>query len=391
MKSTTYRLLKNITLKTLALTAVLSLFLISCSNSANKESIDSIIASKNIEKIKEKRAALQADLAKLDEALSGGEANTTEALVAVTTVKDTIFNHFLEVQGNVDTKENITIYPQFSGVLTSLNVKAGQKVSKGQILGRIDDGGLSQQVAQLETQLALAKTTFERQKRLWDQKIGSEIQFLQAQTNMLSQQKAVSQIKAQLAKTIITAPFSGVIDEIITQQGQVVSPGQGLMQIVNLSNMYVSTAVPEMYIGKLKIGTIVDVYLTSLGKNYEGKIRQIANNINPENRSFNIEVSVQNKENLLRPNQVAKLKIIDYTNNKAVIVPSNVVQEDANNDKFVYTVTNVNGKTGVAKKVMVKVGQSASNYTEIYSGLSSADIVVTEGATMLSEGMKVTF
>ena len=155
--------------------------------------------------------------------------------------------------------------------------------------------------------------------------------------------------------------------------------------------MYVSTAVPEMYIGKLKIGTIVDVYLTSLGKNYEGKIRQIANNINPENRSFNIEVSVPNKENLLRPNQVAKLKIIDYTNNKAVIVPSNVVQEDANNDKFVYTVTNVNGKTGVAKKVMVKVGQSASNYTEINSGLSSADIVVTEGATTLSEGMKVTF
>jgi len=290
--------------------------------------IDALASSKNLTAIKAKRAELQTQIAKLDEAIAVLDVKKEQALVSVLTIKDTIFNHALEVQGNVDTKENLIIYPQFSGILTTLNVVAGQKVSKGQVLGTIDDGGLSQQLAQIETQLALAKTTFERQKRLWDQKIGSEIQFLQAQTNMLSQQKAVSQIKAQLAKTKIIAPFSGVIDQTLVERGQVVGPGQGLMRIVNLSNMYVSTSVPETYIGKLKVGTTVDVSLASLGKNFVGKIRQVGNNVNPNNRSFNIEVSVPNNENLLRPNQVAKLRIIDYTSKNAIVVPSNVVQED---------------------------------------------------------------
>jgi RND family efflux transporter MFP subunit len=153
-----------------------------------------------------------------------------------------------------------------------LTVKAGQKVSKGQILGRVDDAGLSQQLASLENQYALAKTTFERQKNLWDKKIGSEIQFLNAQTQMVSAQKAVAQMRAQLAKTVIRAPFTGTIDEVFVEKGQVVAPSQqGLMRIVNLNNMYVSTTVPETYIGKLKVGTEVDVYLAALGKNYKRK------------------------------------------------------------------------------------------------------------------------
>jgi membrane fusion protein (multidrug efflux system) len=368
----------------------LSLAVISCGNKDDNSS-KSAISSGNLLAMKEKRAALQTEITELDEAIAKLDTVKEQALVSVFKVKDTIFNSYLEVQGNVDTKENLIIYPQYSGTLLTLNVTAGQKISKGQVIGKIDDGGLSQQVAQLQTQAALAKTTFERQKRLWDQKIGSEIQFLQAQTNMISQQKAVSQIKAQLAKTVITAPISGVVDEIITERGQVVAPGQGIVRIVNLSNMYVSTAVPESYIGKLKVGTTVDVTLTSLGKKYVGKIRQIANNINPANRSFNIEVSVPNTDNLLRPNQVAQLKIIDYTSNDALVLPSNVVQEDAKGAKFVYVVTDIKGSTGVAKKVIVKTGQTAGNYTEITNGLSADDTVVTEGGTTLSEGMKVNF
>jgi RND family efflux transporter MFP subunit len=243
----------------------------------------------------------------------------------------------------------------------------------------------------METQMALAKTTFERQKRLWDQKIGSEIQYLQAQTNMISQQKAVSQMKAQLAKTRIIAPFSGVIDELITEKGQVVGPGQGLMRIVNLNNMFVSTAVPESYIGKLKVGTVVNVYLASLGKTYVGKIRQVANNINPNNRSFGIEVSVPNAENLLRPNQVAKLKIIDYTNSNAVVVPSNVIQVDGNGDQFVFEATSIKDKTGIAKKVIVKVGKTSENFTEILGGLEPKTVVVSDGVNTVSEGMKLNF
>jgi RND family efflux transporter MFP subunit len=377
--------------KLIVITA-LSFALFSCGNKENNASVDALIASKDLAAIQAKRTALQADITKIDEALATLDTQkAAEALVAVATVKDTVFNHFLEVQGNVDTKENLIIYPQFSGTLESLNVVAGQKVSKGQVIGRIDDGGLSQQVAQLENQLALAKTTFERQKRLWDQKIGSEIQYLQAQTNMVSQQKAVSQIKAQLAKTVLTAPFTGTIDEIITEKGAVVSPGQGIVRIVNLSNMYISTSVPESYIGKLKVGTTVDVELSSLGKTYVGKIRQVANNINPNNRTFAIEVSVPNTDNLLRPNQVAKLKIIDYTSKDAIVVPTNVIQEDATNSQFVFVADQVKGKTGVAKKVMVKTGQSANNVTEILSGLSANQTIVTEGANAISEGMKLNF
>lgn len=315
----------------------------------------------------------------------------TEALVSVATAKDTVFNHYLDIQGSVDTKENLIIYPQYSGTLLTLNVVAGQKVSRGQVLGRIDDGGLSQQVAQLETQAALAQTTFERQKRLWDQKIGSEIQFLQAQTNMLSSQKAVQQLKAQLSKTVITAPISGTVDEIITNQGQVVAPGQGVVRIVNLSNMYVSSQVPEAYVGKVNVGTPVDVELPSLNKIYEGRIRQVASNINPANRSFGIEVSVPNKENLLRPNQVAKLKIVDYTNKNAVIVPSNVILQDASGNQYVYVVTKKDDKSGTAKKVMVKTGLTANNMTEITSGLTGGETVVTEGANAVSDGMTVNF
>ncbi|TRX01396.1 efflux RND transporter periplasmic adaptor subunit [Flavobacterium gawalongense] len=377
--------------KRILLFTALSIFLFSCSNKENNTDTDTLIASKNLASIKAKRAELQTQITKLDEAIASLDTKVEEALVSVTTVKDTVFSHYLEVQGNVETKENLIIYPQFSGILTSLNVVAGQKVSKGQLLGMIDDGGLSQQLAQAQSQLALAKTTFERQKRLWDQKIGSEIQFLQAQTNMVSQQKMVSQIKAQLAKTRIVAPFSGVIDETLIERGQVVAPGQGLMRIVNLNNMYVSTSVPENYIGKLKVGTSVDVYLTSLDKNYSGKIRQVANNINPNNRTFTIEVSVPNKENLLRPNQVAKLRIVDYTAKNAIVVPTNVVQEDGGKNKFVFIVTNTKGTTGIAKKVLVELGQSSNNVTEILSGLSADDIIVTEGVNTISDGMKLNF
>jgi RND family efflux transporter MFP subunit len=378
----------NLDMKKVVLIAT-SLLLIAC----GEKSTDDLIKDKNITELKNRKATIQAELEKIDAALlNGNKTPESEALVSVVTIKDTVFNHYLEIQGNVNTKENILVQPEFSGTLTTLNVKAGQRVSKGQILGKVDDAGMSQQLASIENQYALAKTTFERQKNLWDKKIGSEIQFLQAQAQMISAQKSVAQMRAQVAKTVIRAPFSGTIDEVFVERGQVVAPSpQGLMRIVNLSNMYVSTTVPETYIGKLKPGTEVDVFLTSLGKTYKGKVRQVANFINPSNRSFGIEVSVPNPDNLLRPNQVAKLKIIDYTINNAIVVPTNVVQEDGEHNKFVFIATNVNGKSGVAKKVLVKVGKSSNNVTEILSGLAANDVIVTEGANTIADGMKLNF
>ena len=379
-------------MKKLLLISILSLSIFSCAKKEATGSIDELINSKNTKGLLEKKTTLQADIAKIEEALSKLDVKKDEALVSVATIKDTLFNHYLEVQGNVNTKENILVQPEFSGTLTLLTVKAGDHVSKGQVLGRVDDAGMSQQLASAQNQYNLAKTTFERQKNLWDKKIGSEIQFLQAQTQMVSAQKGVAQIKAQLAKTVVKAPFTGTIDEVFVEKGQVVSPSaQGLMRIVNLGNMYVSTNVPETYIGKLKPGTEVDVYLASLGKTYKGKVRQVGSFINPNNRSFGIEVSVPNPENLLRPNQVAKLKIIDYVSKNAIVVPTNIIQEDGEKNKYVYTVTNSKGKTGTAKKVIVKLGKSSDNVTEILSGLTADEVIVTEGANTISDGMKLNF
>lgn len=377
--------------KIIALTT-LSIAFLACSKKDDNATIEQLISTKNVAALQAKKANLQADLSIIDEALAKLDVKKDEALVTTLTLKDTIFNHYLEVQGNVNTKENIVVQPEFSGTLTALYVKAGQRVAKGQILGKIDDAGMGQQLASIENQYALAKTTFERQKNLWDKKIGSEIQFLQAQAQMISAQKGVAQMRAQVAKTVIRAPFSGTIDDVFVERGQVVAPNpQGLMRIVNLSNMYVSTTVPETYIGKLKPGTEVDVFLTSLGKTYKGKVRQVANFINPNNRSFGIEVSVPNPDNLLRPNQVAKLKIIDYTINNAIVVPTNVVQEDGEHQKFVFIATQIKDKTGIAKKVVVKVGKSSNNVTEILSGLSANDVLVTEGVNNIAEGMKLNF
>lgn len=365
---------------------------VSCGQKDDNQTVDQLIAAKNNKELQARKALIQADLAKIEAALATLNVRKEEALVSVATLKDTVFNHYLDIQGSVDTKENILIQPEMPGTLVSLNVKAGQRVSKGQLLARVDDGGSSQQVASLETQYQLAKTTFERQKNLWSQKIGSEIQYLQAQTQMLSLQRSVAQAKAMLSKTEIRAPFSGTIDEVFVERGQVVSAGpQGLMRIVNLNNMYVSTSIPESYIGKLKVGTQVDVFLTSLNKNYKGKVRQIGNFINPNNRSFGIEVSIPNPENLLRPNQVAKLKVIDYTVKNAIVVPSNVIQEDGKGNQFVFVASNSDGKTATAKKAMVTIGKSSDNVTEILSGLSANDIIVIEGVNTISEGMKLNF
>lgn len=366
--------------------------IVSCGEKDNNQTVDQLIAAKNNKELQARKAAIQADLAKIEAALATLNVKKEEALVSVMTLKDTLFNHYLDIQGSVNTKENILIQPEMPGTLVVLNAKAGQHVSKGQLLARVDDGGSSQQVASLETQYQLAKTTFERQKNLWNQKIGSEIQYLQAQTQMLSLQRSVAQAKAMLAKAEIRAPFSGTIDEVFVERGQVVSAGaQGLMRIVNLNNMYVSTSVPESYIGKLKVGTQVDVFLTSLNKNYKGKVRQVGNFINPNNRSFGIEVSIPNPENLLRPNQVAKLKVIDYTAKNAIVVPTNVIQEDGEGNKFVFVAINSNGKTATAKKIIVTTGKSSDNVTEILTGLSANDIIVTEGVNTISEGMKLNF
>lgn len=377
--------------------AALSLLLLSCSGGNKEVNVDEVVKSKDLNQIKSSREIvhkeyekLVAELAKLDKAIAELDPNKKNPLVKTITLKDTLFNHYIEIQGNVETKENIVISPEYSGILTQLFVKAGQKVSKGQLLARIDDGGMSAQLAQAETQLALAKTTFERQKNLWDQKIGSEIQFLQAKTSLESQQKVVAQIKSQLNKTNVVAPFSGTIDEVITERGKVVAPGMNLFRIVNLSNMYVTANVPENYIPQLKLGANVEVYLNALGKSYPGKVRQVGNYINPNNRTFSIEIALPNPDNLLRPNQVAVLKIEDYKNPKALLLPENILQETADGSKIVYVVNKIaSNNTAKVTQKKIELGYTSGSFVEVKSGLVSGEMVVTDGAKSLKDGIAV--
>lgn len=379
-------------MKKIFVTLLITGFLISCGGDKKTASIDKAIAAKDINKLKEARMAIQkeydiigAQLAQIDAVLSELDTVKKVALVTTTTIKDTVFTHYIDIQGNVETKENVIIYPEFSGTLKQVLVTSGQKVTKGQLLARIDDGGLSNQLAQMETQAALAKTTFERQQNLWNQKIGSEIQYLQAKTNYEAQVKAVAQMKAQLAKTTVRAPFSGVIDEVITEKGQVVAPGQPLMRIVNLSNMYVAANIPENFIGKINNGASVEVFIKSIGKTVTGKVRQVGNYINPNNRNFSIEIAVPNQDNLLRPNQVAVLKIADYTKANAVLIPESIVTENALGEKIVYTI-NSQSKKAVAVKKEIKTGLTSGANIEVLEGLANGDVVIIEGARSVQDG-----
>lgn len=382
-------------MKKLLYISLIGLIITSCGGDAKTASVDKAIESKDLSKIKATRVEIQkqydaigAELAKLDAALAELDTVKKVALVSTAVVKDTVFTHYIDIQGNVDTRQNLIIYPEFSGVLSQVYVKTGQKVSKGQMLAKIDDGGLSNQLAQMETQAALAKTTFERQKNLWDKKIGSEIQYLQAKTNYEAQMKAVAQMRAQVAKTVVRAPFSGIIDEVITDKGQVVGPGQQLMRIVNLSDMYVSANIPESFIGKIKVGAIVDVQIKSIGKTYQGKVRQVGNYINPNNRNFSIEVAVPNKDNLLRPNQVAVLKIEDYKKPNAILVPESIVTENAAGEKIVFTV-DTSSKEPKAVKKTITIGLISGSNVEVKSGLNKGETIIIEGARSVQNGDQV--
>ena len=312
-------------------------------------------------------------------------------LVTAIKLKNEVFTHFLELQGNVTTKQNVLIYPEVAGTLEKVFVKEGQKVSKGQALGRIDNGGLEQQVAQLEATTALAKTTFERQKRLWDEKIGSEIQYLQTKTNYEASKNQLAQLKKQIDKFTIRAPFSGVIDDVIKDQGTVVAPGPGaeIFRIVNLSNMFIEADIPESYITDVTIGKYVEIDFPVLGKSLETKVRQTGNFINPANRTFKIEVGVPNNDRSIKPNLTAKLKINDYTNAEAILIPQSIISENANGEQYVYVIKNLNNDKGIATQTVVKTGKTQGDVIEILEGVTSGDVLIEAGARSVKNGQEV--
>ena len=341
--------------------------------------------------ISDQQKEIEASIKLLDSAIASKSGE--EKLPLVTTIKaqSKKFDHFLELQGNVQTKQNVLIYPEMAGTLKRVYVKEGQRVNKGQLLASIDDGGMSSQVSQLKTQAELAKTTFERQKRLWDQKIGSEIQYLQAKAQFEATESSLKQAESQLGKSTIRAPFSGIIDDVIKDQGTVVAPGPGaeIFRIVNLSNMYITVDVPENYLGGIEKGKEAKVFFPVLGDTVISEIRQTGNFINPSNRAFSVEIPVPNKKGNIKPNLSARVSLNDYSSDDAILVPQGIISENADGEQYVYVAVEPNGDKAVAKRRIIKTGKTQGSMVEAISGINDNDLLIKEGARSVKEGQNV--
>ncbi len=376
--------------------AIISLLFAACVS--KEQSVDSVIASKDLTTIRAKKDALDkkqqelvADIKLLNDEISKLDTNKKVPLITTIVALEKPFVHYLELQGNVQTKKNVLVYPEMPGQLVRIYVKEGQKVVKGQALAKIDDGGVSQQVGQAEAQAALAKTTYDRQKRLWEQRIGSEIQYLQAKTNYESSSRVVNQLKQQLGKSIIRAPFSGIVDDVIKEQGTVVAPGMGseVFRVVNLGDMYIETDVPESYITSVKKGKDVEVEFPVLGKSLNSKVRQAGNFINPANRTFKVEIGVPNKDRSIKPNLTAKLKINDYSNPSAILIPQSIISENAKGEQYIYVIKDLKDKKGVAKQAIITTGKTQGDVIEVLSGVENGAQIVEEGARSVKDGQEV--
>ena len=322
------------------------------------------------------------------EKISGSQKRV---LVTALEIKPQIFNHTIEIQANIKTRKNLQLFPEFGGRLNQILVKEGQEVKKGTLLAVIDGAGLQDQLDQMKLQLELVKTTFERTQRLWDQKIGSEMMYLEAKTRFKSQQKQVAQMRNQLSKTKIYAPFSGVIDEIIARKGSTLAPGMTpIMRIVNLDNMYVESDVPENYLANITKGSLAKVSIPVLNVTQNTVVRQTGNFIQPNNRTFRVEAPIKNPTGMIKPNLNARLSIVDYSNLEALMIPFRVIRKNAKGNSFVFILTGQEENNGyIAEQRFVTLGMSKDELVEITKGVNTEDLIVDEGVSLLVTGQKV--
>ena len=375
-----------------------SLLLVACSQETEKAA-SSITANKvtldelQIQKANYSRQikGLTLALDSLNQRLEKISGDQKRVLVTALEIKPQIFNHTIEIQANIKTRQNLQLFPEFGGRLNQILVKEGQEVEKGTLLAVIDDAGLQDQLDQMKLQLQLAKTTFERTQRLWDQKIGSEMMYLEAKTRFKSQQKQVAQMRNQLSKTKVYAPFSGVIDEIIARKGSALAPGiTPIMRIVNLDNMYVESDVPENYLANIKKGSFAKVSIPVLNETQNTLVRQTGNFIQPNNRTFRVEAPIKNPTGMIKPNLNARLSIVDYSNPEALMIPFRVIRENAKGDSFVFILkVEEQENEYITEQRFVSLGMSKNELVEITKGVNTEDLIVDEGVSLLVTGQKV--
>lgn len=376
----------------------LILLFITCSQQSTESSDKSLVEDNDLAELIAKRTYytkqindLSLELENINSSIDALGGTEKRQLITAFKSKKQPFEHQLEVQANIKTRQNVLIYPEFAGRLIKLKVEEGQKVKKGTLLAIIEDAGLKDQLDQIKLQLDLTKTTFERTKRLWDQKIGSEMMYLEAQTRYKAARKQVSQIRQQLAKTKIYAPFSGVIDEIPARLGSNLIPGvTPVLRIVNLNSMFAESDVPENYLPNITKGSKATVTIPALNLVQKTQVHQTGNFISATNRTFRVEARLENPEGIIKPNLNARLSIIDYYNPEAIMIPLRVIRENANGQPYVFILSNPEKDNGyTTEKRMIVLGKSKEEMIEILEGVTIDELIADEGVSLLVSNQKV--
>ena len=346
---------------------------------------------KSLTDLKTKKNALVDQLNEISNELQSVEnaisaLDTLKRLMTVTSFKavEKEFNHYIEVQGVVKADKTIELRAEMGGSITAILIKQGQRVSKGQVLATLESSVIDNSVLQLKTQLDLATTTYERQARLWDQKIGSELQFLQLKAQKEALENSLNSLKAQARKMKVVAPFSGVIDQVFAKTGELVSAQTPFLRLVNLDNVYVESEITETYLKAVTEGTKALLHFKSIDTFVEASITQVGNFINPSNRSFKTRIDIKNTNNELKANLLANIKINDY-NASGIVIPSKVIQKDRNGKTFVYVLEAEENNFRVVKTDVVEAN-SYANFSYISEGLNSNSTLVEKGARLVKNG-----
>lgn len=329
--------------------------------------------------------ALESEIFKLD------PKKTAEAKVKAVTVAPLVaetFRHYVELQGTVDAKNNVLVTPKSGGAVTAMYVKEGDRVSAGTVIGKIDDSILRESMEELKTQLSLVTTLFEKQQNLWDQKIGTELQYLQAKNNKEALEKKLATLNTQLGQSRIISPMAGVVDQVHVKVGELASPGVGVVRVVNLSNLKVTAKVSDTYSASVKKGDEVIVKFPDLKKEYKARITFVSTAVDPLSRTFTIEANLPSSQDI-KPNMMAQIQINDATSKNALAVDQNYVQSTETGNVVYVAVTE--GSKKVAKAKTVKTGFSYNGKIEILEGLVAGDQLITLGYQEVSDGQPISY
>jgi RND family efflux transporter MFP subunit len=377
----------------LSLIVFATLLLAACTDSDKKdlESKKKLLADDKgqLKELTAKIETLEKEIAKMDTSF---KVDQKSKLVTAEVLKKENFKHYIEVQGNVDAEENVTALPQQPGLVTEINVKVGDHVTKGQLLGlTATTAAVSDQLQAAQVQQGLANTAYEKQKALWDQKIGSEIQFLQAKTQKEAAEKNIDALKSQLEMTKIIAPITGTVDAVNLRIGDMAAPSQMMpgIRIVNGNKLKVKARLADSDFGKIKQGDVVNIEFPDINKTIEAPVSYVSNTIDARSRTFGIEVKLNNDHNEYAANLIAKLKINDEILKNVLVVPSNVIQRSADG-AYVLT-AGINNGIKTAHKIIVTTGAEYNGETVITSGLSEGDKIITFGYSEVVDGQRIDF